>query len=83
MDRRSGLIVGGKDESGVDRNTVGESRMGDRWSLNPTSTICKGAKNCTPSLIILNMLWDIIFLIYIKLMCKIITFILFAIKKIE
>ena len=39
----------GKDESEENRNTVGESRLGDGWSLNPTSTICKGAKNCTPS----------------------------------
>ena len=49
MDSRSGLIVEGEDEIGADRNTLGESRLGDGWSLNPTSTICEGAKNCTPS----------------------------------
>ena len=54
MDRRRGLIVGDKDKSGAVGNTVGESRLGDEWSLNPTSTICKGAKNCTPSPITLN-----------------------------
>ena len=48
MGRRSGLIVERKDASGADGNTVGEFRQGDGWSLNPTSTICKGAKNFTP-----------------------------------
>ena len=48
MDRRRGLIVGDKDKSGAVGNTVGESRLGDEWSLNPTSTICKGAKKLHP-----------------------------------
>ena len=49
MDSWSRLIVGGKDERRVDRNTVEDSRLGDGWTLNPTSAIYKGEKNFTPS----------------------------------
>ena len=40
--------MGGKDERRVDRNTVEDSRLGDGYTLIPTSTISKDAKNCTP-----------------------------------
>ena len=40
--------MGDKDKSGAVGNTVGESRLGDEWSLSPTSTICKGAKIVPP-----------------------------------
>ena len=50
-----GLIEEGEAASRENRSIVIGTKLRDGWTLIPTNTICKGAKNCTPSPFLVNV----------------------------